>query len=125
MLYHNFDFNYFERIWIMTIFEQIVSGKIPARKVLENDDFLAFYDINPKAPIHVLAIPKRCVKDFEEMDSAMMASFSAFIKEVVKVLGLKNGYRLITNIGADGGQEVPHLHFHILGGAKLKWDNLA
>lgn len=109
----------------MTIFEQIVSGKIPARKVLENDDFLAFYDINPKAPIHVLAIPKRCVKDFEGMDSAMMASFSAFIKEVVKVLGLKNGYRLITNIGADGGQEVPHLHFHILGGAKLKWDNLA
>lgn len=110
----------------MNIFERIVNGEIPARKVLENDEFLAFYDINPKAPVHILAIPKKCVKDFEAADSTLIARLSDFIKEVVQKVGLeKDGYRLITNIGAHGGQEVPHLHFHILGGAKLKWDNLA
>lgn len=110
----------------MTIFEKIVNGEIPCNKVLESDKFLAFYDINPKAPIHILVIPKICVKDFEGADSAMLGEISDFIKEVTAKTGLnKNGYRIITNIGADGGQEVPHLHFHILGGAKLKWDNLA
>lgn len=110
----------------MTIFEKIVSGEIPSKKVLENDKFLAFYDINPKAPIHILAIPKVCVKDFKEADSALLGEISDFIKEVTAKVGLdKAGYRIITNIGVDGGQEVPHLHFHILGGAKLKWDNLA
>ena len=110
----------------MTIFEKIVSGEIPCNKVLENDKFLAFYDINPKAPIHILAIPKICVKDFEGAESSLLGELSDFIKEVTAKTGLdKKGYRIITNIGADGGQEVPHLHFHILGGAKLKWENLA
>ena len=106
----------------MTIFEKIVSGEIPCKKVLESDKFLAFYDINPKAPIHILAIPKICTKDFESADLVTLGEISDFIKEVALD---KNGYRIITNIGADGGQEVPHLHFHILGGAKLKWENLA
>lgn len=110
----------------MTIFEKIVSGEIPCKKVLESDKFLAFYDINPKAPIHILAIPKICTKDFESADLVTLGEISDFIKEVAKKVGLdKNGYRIITNIGRDGGQEVPHLHFHILGGAKLKWENLA
>lgn len=110
----------------MTIFEKIVSGEIPCNKVLENDKFLAFYDINPKAPIHILVIPKICVKDFENAESSLLGEMSDFIKEVSAKTGLdKKGYRIITNIGADGGQEVPHLHFHILGGAKLKWENLA
>lgn len=110
----------------MTIFEKIVSGEIPSKKVLENDDFLAFYDINPKAPIHILAIPKKCIKDFQEANPNLLKKLNEFIQEVAKKEGLdKNGYRIISNIGKDGGQEVPHLHFHILGGAKLKWDNLA
>lgn len=110
----------------MTIFEKIVNGEIPSNKVLENDEFLAFYDINPKAPIHILAIPKICVKDFHSTDVEMLGRLSDFIKEVAKKVGIdKTGYRIISNIGYDGGQEVPHLHFHILGGAKLKWDNLA
>lgn len=110
----------------MTIFEKIVSGEIPCNKVLESDKFLAFYDINPKAPIHILVIPKICTKDFESADSVMLGEISDFIKEVTAKVGLnKNGYRIITNIGEHGGQEVPHLHFHILGGAKLKWENLA
>ncbi len=110
----------------MTIFEKIVYGEIPCKKVLENDEFLAFYDINPKAPIHILAIPKKCVKDFSEADSSMLSRLFDFIKEVAKITNIdKSGYRIISNIGINGGQEVPHLHFHILGGAKLKWDNLA
>lgn len=110
----------------MTIFEKIVSGEIPCNKVLENDKFLAFYDINPKAPIHILVIPKICTKDFESADLGLLGEISNFIKEVTAKTGLnKNGYRIITNIGEHGGQEVPHLHFHILGGAKLKWENLA
>ncbi len=110
----------------MNIFEKIVSGEIPSKKVLESDKFLAFYDINPKAPIHILVIPKICVKDFEEADSTLLGEMSDFTKQVTQKLGLdKSGYRIITNIGVDGGQEVPHLHFHILGGAKLKWENLA
>ncbi|MDE6885629.1 MAG: histidine triad nucleotide-binding protein [Helicobacteraceae bacterium] len=109
----------------MTIFEKIIKGEIPCKKVLENDEFLAFYDINPKAPIHILAIPKVCVKDFDTADSMMLGRLSGFIQEVAKKVNIdKSGYRIISNIGSDGGQEVPHLHFHILGGGKLKWENL-
>lgn len=104
----------------MSIFEKIVAGEIPCKKVLENAKFLAFYDINPKAPVHILAIPKKCIKDFNDVTPDLMAEMSNFILEVVEEVGIKqSGYRLITNIGIDGGQEVPHLHFHILGGKKL------
>lgn len=109
----------------MNIFEKIIEGEIPCKKVLESDEFLAFYDINPKAPIHVLIIPKKYYKDFNEMPSDLLARMSNFIVDVAKTLGVKeSGYRLITNVGADGGQEVPHFHYHLLGGAKLKWDSL-
>ncbi|PAF50007.1 histidine triad nucleotide-binding protein [Helicobacter sp. 12S02232-10] len=109
----------------MNIFEKIVAGEIPCKKVLENSKFLAFHDIAPKAPIHVLAIPKKNIRDFNEITPDLMAEMSDFILEVVEELGIKDkGYRLITNTGTDGGQEVPHLHFHILGGAKLKWPDL-
>lgn len=105
----------------MSIFSKIVKGEIPCKKVHENDEFLAFYDINPKAKIHILAIPKKEIKDFNGIDSALMAKFSEFILEVVEIAGIKeSGYRLITNTGADSLQEVPHLHFHIIGGEKLK-----
>lgn len=109
----------------MNIFEKIINGEIPCKKVLENSKFLAFHDIAPKAPIHVLAIPKKLIKDFNEITPDLMAEMSDFILEVVEELDIKeSGYRLITNIGSDGGQEVPHLHFHILGGAKLSWPKL-
>ncbi|TLD81871.1 histidine triad nucleotide-binding protein [Helicobacter sp. MIT 05-5293] len=111
---------------MMTIFEKIVAGEIPCKKVLENDSFLAFYDINPKAPVHILAIPKICVKDFHLASPTLLGELCAFTQEVAKHVGLdKSGYRVITNIGDDGGQEVPHLHFHILGGGKLAFPTLA
>lgn len=109
----------------MTIFERIVAGEIPCQKVLENERFLAFYDINPKAPVHILAIPKECVKDFSLASNELLGELCGFAKEVAKVAGLESkGYRIVTNIGTDGGQEVPHLHLHILGGAKLKFPPL-
>jgi len=110
----------------MTIFSKIIKGEIPCNKVLENDDFLAFHDINPKAPIHILIIPKKEVKNFQEVNPEIMSAMTAFIHEVVALLGLdESGYRLITNNGEDGGQEVMHLHFHLLGGAKLRWNHLS
>ncbi|MCE3038625.1 histidine triad nucleotide-binding protein [Helicobacter anatolicus] len=110
----------------MNVFEKIIKGEIPCKKVLENDKFLAFYDIAPKAPIHILAIPKQGYKDFNAMPKELLAEMSDFIIEVVKKVGIyESGYRLITNIGNDGGQEVPHFHYHILGGAKLRWEALA
>ncbi|MCI6988356.1 MAG: histidine triad nucleotide-binding protein [Campylobacter sp.] len=110
----------------MTIFEKIAAGEIPSNKVLENDKFLAFHDINPKAPIHILIIPKKCYENFQEVDSSIMCEMTDFIKEVAKTMGVdKTGYRLITNCGANAGQEVMHLHFHMLGGTKLGWDRSA
>ncbi|RDU59124.1 histidine triad nucleotide-binding protein [Helicobacter marmotae] len=110
----------------MTIFEKIVAGEIPCKKVAEDEKFLAFYDINPKAPVHILAIPKICVKDFSCASSELLGELCEFAKEVAKIAGIdKSGYRIITNIGADGGQEVPHLHLHILGGGKLSFPKLA
>ncbi|MDD2383065.1 MAG: histidine triad nucleotide-binding protein [Sulfurospirillaceae bacterium] len=110
----------------MTIFSKIISGEIPCNKVLENENFLAFHDINPKAPIHILIIPKTEYKNFQEVDPKIMSEMTQFIQQVATFLGLdKGGYRLITNNGDDGGQEVLHLHFHLLGGAKLSWGHLS
>lgn len=104
----------------MTIFEKIVANELPCTKVLENDKFLAFEDINKKAPIHILVIPKKHYESFEDYPVSEMGELSAFIKEVTKKVGVnKTGYRLVTNVGEDGNQEVKHLHFHILGGKKL------
>ena len=109
----------------MCIFCQIIEGKIPAKKVLENDKFLAFNDINPIAPIHILIIPKTHIESFNTTSSEVMAEMTNFIKEVAKKVGVyEDGYRLITNINDNGGQEVKHLHFHLLGGTKLAWPKL-
>jgi len=109
----------------MCIFCQIVSGEIPSNKVHENDDYLAFHDLYPKAPIHVLIIPKKHVCCFQEVDPETMAGMTPFIQETARILGVDvSGYRLITNNGEDGGQEIEHLHFHLLGGGKLKWEHL-
>jgi histidine triad (HIT) family protein len=103
-----------------------VNKEIPSNVILENDKFLAFHDINPKAPIHILAIPKLHIDSFHQLDGSVMADMTTFIQDVAKEVNIdKSGYRVITNIGEDGGQEVQHLHFHILGGAKLKWSHLS
>lgn len=100
-----------------TIFEKIVDGELPCNKILENEDFLAFHDINPKAPIHILIIPKKHFKDFQEFDPDLMAKMTSFIQELAILLELdKKGYKLLTNCGKNSGQEVFHLHFHMLGG---------
>jgi len=109
----------------MCIFCKIVNKEIPANIVLENNNFLAFKDINPIAPIHILIIPKQHIESFNEIEPQIMAEMTDFIKEVAKKVGVfEDGYRLITNINENGGQEVKHLHFHLLGGAKLKWPKL-
>ncbi len=110
----------------MCIFCKIVAGEIPSNKVLENDEFIAFHDINPIAPVHILIIPKVHVENFQSVSGELMAKMTPFIQRVAKELCLdQTGYRLIVNNGEDGGQEVPHLHFHLLGGARLKWTHLA
>lgn len=104
----------------MCIFCKIINKELPSSIVLEDDNFLAFHDINPTRKIHVLVIPKAHYSSFEDTPSELMSPMSDFIKKVTKSLNVKDsGYRMITNIGSDGGQEVPHLHFHIIGGEKV------
>ncbi len=107
------------------IFCKIIKGEIPSKKVLENDKFLAFYDINPIAPIHVLIIPKEHFEKFDSTPSALLAEMAEFIKEVAKELNITD-YRLITNNGANAGQEIFHLHIHMVANpnGKLKWPKL-
>lgn len=104
-----------------TIFERIVAGEILSNKRLESDEFLAFDDINPKAPVHILVIPKAYYKDFQEFSPEQMAKMTSFIQELALLTGAdKTGYKLVTNCGAGAGQEVFHLHFHFLAGFKEK-----
>ena len=101
----------------MCIFCKIVKGEIPNQTILEDESFLAFNDINPTRKIHVLIIPKEHYASFDVTPPKIMSEMTAFIQKVAGVLGVKeSGYRLITNIGDHGGQEVHHLHFHLIGG---------
>ncbi|MDF1876973.1 histidine triad nucleotide-binding protein [Sulfurimonas sp. SAG-AH-194-L11] len=110
----------------MCLFCKIINKEIPSNIIAENDDFLAFHDINPKAPVHILAIPKKHVDSFIEVSPETMAGMTSFIQNIAKTVKIDTtGYRVITNIGDNGGQEVKHLHFHILGGAKLKWGHFS
>lgn len=110
----------------MCIFCKIINHEIPSNIILEDSEFMAFHDINPKAPVHILVIPKVHVDSFNEVTPETMKNMTAFIQNVAKELNIQdNGYRVITNIGENGGQEVKHLHFHILGGAKLAWPHLS
>ena len=110
----------------MCLFCKIINKEIPSNIILEDEKFIAFHDINPKAPVHILAIPKVHVDSFSEVSPETMADMTTFIQNIAKEVKIeKSGYRVITNIGDNGGQEVKHLHFHILGGAKLKWDHFS
>ena len=108
----------------MCIFCKIVNGEIPSNRVLENDNFIAFRDLYPKAPIHILIIPKEHVECFQDVKAHTMAGMTPFIQEVASLMGIdKSGYRLTTNNGENGGQEVYHLHFHLMGGEKLPFEH--
>ena len=109
------------------IFAKILRGEIPCKKIYEDEYVLSFYDINPQKKIHALVIPKGKYIDLDDFcknasPNEMEGMFKG-IEEVAKKLGISNdkgkGYRALTNIGSDGGQEVPHLHFHLFGGEKI------
>lgn len=104
------------------IFCKIAAGEIPSTKVFENEKVLAFKDLNPQAPVHVLVIPKTHVASADEINSGnaeLVSEIFAVIPTIARSVGLTNGYRIITNIGDDGCQSVKHMHFHLLGGKKL------
>ena len=104
------------------LFCKIAAGEIPSTKVYEDDEVMAFRDINPQAPVHVLVIPKThigSVADINEGNSAAASRCLEVIGQIAESEGLKNGFRVISNCGVDAGQTVPHLHFHILGGKNL------
>ena len=106
-----------------SIFTKIINREIPANIVYENDKVIAFKDINPAAPIHILVVPKKeipTINDIEFEDKDIIGEMYLAIKEITKDLGIaEEGYRVITNCNKYGGQEVFHLHFHILGGKLL------
>ena len=110
------------------VFAKILRHEIPNSTVYEDDFVLAFNDINPKAKIHVLVIPKGAYVDFQDlMDHAPQTEIDGFLKGILKTaqtLNLTNGYRLVMNTGKDSGQEVPHLHAHILAGEPLSTHQL-
>ena len=104
------------------LFCKIVNGDIPSDKIYEDDMVLAFNDINPAAPVHVLVIPKVHFKDFVSADDEYIIAIKKAVIEITQKLGLdKKGYRLVFNTGDDGGQTVHHLHCHILGGRFMEW----
>ena len=107
------------------LFCDIVAGKIPADIVHETEDVLAFRDIAPQAPVHLLFIPKAHISSCHEqsvLSSRLYPAIFEAIRETAATLDIaKNGYRVVTNVGSDGGQTVSHLHFHMLGGRKMNW----
>ena len=108
------------------LFCKIVSGEIESKKVYKDSKVLAFEDLNPIAPIHILIIPKNHISsadDLTDQNSDIVGYIFRIASKLAKKLNL-NGYRIINNCGEDGGQSVHHLHFHLLGGKKLNWDNL-
>ncbi len=105
------------------LFCRIAAGKIPSKKVYEDEDVFAFHDINPNAPVHVLVISKTHIPSIAAIDETNIEAISRLmlaIPKIARLLGLEEGgYRVISNCGEDAGQTVPHLHFHVLGGKKL------
>jgi histidine triad (HIT) family protein len=108
----------------MTIFEKIIAREIPAKIAYEDEDVLAFHDVNPQAPVHVLIVPKRAIprlNDATPQDEAVLGKLLLTARKVATDLGLTNGYRVVINSGPDAGESVPHLHVHLLGKRVLAW----
>ncbi len=103
------------------LFCKIAAGQIPAKKVFENDECLAFHDIHPAAPVHLLLIPKRHLASLAEAgpeDAAMLGRLLALVPQLARDHGAANGFKTLINTGHDGGQEIGHLHLHIMGGPR-------
>ena len=104
------------------IFCKIIDGSIPSKKAYEDDTILAFYDLEPQAPVHFLVIPKQHIANVDEINEGnadVIAHIFTKIPQIAKSLGLTNGYRIVTNCGKEGCQSVFHMHFHVLGGTQL------
>ncbi|WP_267383209.1 histidine triad nucleotide-binding protein [Cyanobacterium sp. uoEpiScrs1] len=107
-----------------TVFAKIIRKEIPVDIVYEDDVSLAFKDINPQAPVHILVIPKKSITKLEivtEEDITLLGHLLLIVKKIAQEVGLDNGYRVVINNGNDGGQTVNHLHLHILGKRKMTW----
>lgn len=106
------------------IFCKIAGGEIPSKSVYEDDKILAFHDLDPQAPVHVLIIPKKHIASLDELgpeDLELAGHMLTKVREIAASLKLENGYRLVINTGKDGLQTVPHLHLHVLGKRSLTW----
>lgn len=104
------------------IFCKIIKGEIPSEKVYESENVIAFKDINPMAPVHILIIPKIHIEGANALNNDNVAVVSEIMlaaRQIAESYNLENGWRIVTNVGEDGGQTVKHLHFHLLGGKKL------
>lgn len=106
------------------LFCRIVAGEIPSDQVMADDDVVAFRDIAPRAPTHVLVVPRRHIADVQSLtdaDADVLAAVFRAIRRIAEQAGLANGYRVVTNVGPESGQTVFHLHFHLLGGRPMSW----
>jgi histidine triad (HIT) family protein len=106
------------------VFCRISAGQIPAKKVFEDVDCLAFHDLNPQAPVHVLVVPHRHIaslNEASETDAALLGRLLLAARRVARELGIGAGYRLVNNCGASAGQSVFHIHLHVLGGRSMSW----
>lgn len=108
----------------MNIFEKIIAREIPARIVWEDDDAIAFHDVDPQAPVHVLIVPKKVIPRLAQAsdeDGALLGKLLLIARDLAKKLDLSSGYRVVINTGPDAGESVPHLHVHLLGKRALAW----
>jgi histidine triad (HIT) family protein len=108
----------------MTIFEKIIARQIAAQIIWEDDDAIAFHDVNPQAPVHVLIVPKRVVprlSDATDDDAGLLGKLLLVARDLAKQFNLSSGYRVVINCGPDAGESVPHLHVHLLGKRALAW----
>lgn len=105
-----------------TVFGKIIRGELPSEKVFENERILAIKDLYPKAPVHLLIMPKKEIKNLQSVsfeDLGLISEIIVIAQRLATEFHIEEGYRLITNNGADSGQEIPHLHFHLIGGCRL------
>jgi histidine triad (HIT) family protein len=109
----------------MTIFQKIIAREIPAKFIFEDDEIVAFHDVNPQAPVHFLVVPKRAISRIAEAmpaDQPLIGRLLLVARDLAKELGLnEEGFRIVINNGRNGGETVPHLHVHVLGGRHMRW----
>ena len=113
-----------ETLGLMTIFEKIIARQVPAKIIWEDEDAIAFHDVDPQAPVHVLMVPKKTVPrlaDATDEDATLLGKLLLVARDVAKELELSSGYRVVINCGPDAGESVPHLHVHLLGKRALAW----